>query len=469
MSAALFSWGFSAKNMQVTNTSILDASLYALAGFAAVIPLFYLNIRYARRLGMIDWPKARGLSDDHVPIIGPSLMAVALTAIGILMAFFPVRPWVLTTSAIIGVMGFLDDRRPLPALDKLFFQAVCATAVVCLDPHIATNLTSHFGMPGLFVGGLFILALVNAVNFIDGIDGLAGVVLLSAFAVLPLVQANHSVIAPYAILGCVIAGALVPFLYLNVLKRRGFLGNVGSYFFSFLVAVCHLAIPYDAVDVLARFSISSLCFLVPLADAATVITLRLWSQRSPFKADKGHLHHRLVQTNLPLRATLGVFGVIQLVGVVSCLYLGQTAFVGSGHMATVSFAGLALIATMLIVLLERASRIRVQAYFQRLDSGDPIYFLKYTVARADRAALKFAELKRLEAKFCAEIRVTDICVAQGADTLFLVLRTLAEPLRGISSRLESVIQQEKQYTFTLLERGDFSKRVGNPENARKQA
>ncbi len=454
--------------MTLTLNSFLDAFIYALVGLS-VIPLLYLNVRHARTLGLIDWPKARGVTDDHVPIVGPSLIVMALITLAVMMAFFNVSPWVLTASVIIAVMGYFDDRHPLPALDKLFFQAVCAGAVVYMDPQISSHLSSQYGNWGLFLGWFFIMAMVNAVNFIDGIDGLAGIVLLTSFAAVPFLVGASGGTYPYAILSCIMVGALVPFLYLNVIKRRGFLGNIGSYFFSFIAAVAHLSMPFEASDIVSRLCLSGLCFLIPFSDAATVITLRMASGRSPFRADKGHLHHRLVQTNLPLRYILAVFAMVQTIGAGTCFFLASSE-AGKGWMVpTVIFSGLALITSTLILLLEKASRIRVQAYFQRLDLGEPIYYLKYRVSRVSKVAVTQREMLRLEAKFAAEIRVTDICVAQEADCLFVVLRTMAEPLKGISARLEAIINAEREYHFNLMERGDFAKRVTGSTPARKTA
>jgi hypothetical protein len=205
----------------------LDASMYVCVGFGAVIPLLYLNVRFSRALGLIDWPKARGLAEDHVPIVGPSLVVVALVTLSVLSAYFTISPWVISSAAIIGLMGYFDDRRALPALDKLFFQLICSAAVVYLDPQISASLSAKFGMTGLFLGVVFMVAVMNAVNFIDGIDGLAGLVLLAAFGVIPFVGVGYAHAYPYVILSCVMGGALLPFLHLNVRRRKGFLGNVG--------------------------------------------------------------------------------------------------------------------------------------------------------------------------------------------------------------------------------------------------
>jgi UDP-GlcNAc:undecaprenyl-phosphate/decaprenyl-phosphate GlcNAc-1-phosphate transferase len=449
------------------NVHFTDLFAYASLGFLAAVPLFALNVTFAKRLGLIDWPKARGLAENQIPIVGPSFILLAYLSFLVLAFFIPVSPWVLVCSGIIALMGYLDDRKSLPAFDKLFFQTVCSLAVVYLDPQLSNSLGGPLGQAGSVV---FLVAVMNAVNFIDGIDGLAGMVLLSSFTALPFLSVGEAGSNALLILACILAGAIFPFLYVNVKLRKGFLGNSGSYFLSFLAALAYLSVTSAApAATFPQFSLAALCFLVPFADAATVITVRLWGGRSPFKADKGHLHHRLVQTNIPLKYTLAVLGLIQFVGVSTAVYISPKGVASHPQLATIVLLGYGLVASTLILLLERASRIRVQAYFQRLDTGDPIYYLKYQVTKPDGSAVHARELVRLEAQFAAEIRVTDICTAQEADCLFVVLRTMAEPLKGISARLESVIHSEKQYVFHLIERGDFAKRVTEVVPSRKTA
>ena len=66
----------------------------------------------------------------------------------------------------------------------------------------------------------------------------------------------------------------MPFLIFNVFYRKGFLGNVGSYFFSYVLAVIHLSLPINAAGPVSRLSLSGLCFLIPVADAIMVLLAR---------------------------------------------------------------------------------------------------------------------------------------------------------------------------------------------------
>ena len=158
-------------------TYVYDCIMFAAIGAVVVYPLIRINIRIAPKLGLIDWPKARGVTEEQIPIIGHSLVVVSVVAVVVLMYFYDISPWFPITALIIGVMGHFDDRRPLPAVDKMFFQVVCVVAVVLLDPHIRQSISEPYGTAGTLWAIFFILGLMNAVNFIDGIDGLAGSVI----------------------------------------------------------------------------------------------------------------------------------------------------------------------------------------------------------------------------------------------------------------------------------------------------
>src|SRR5690606_37567824 len=87
-------------------------------------------------------------------------------------------PWFLLTATVIALKVHLDDRKPMKARDKLFWQLLCSTTVVFFDTNIGGNIGVPFGLTGNLLAIFFIVGLMNAINFIDGIDGLAGLVIM---------------------------------------------------------------------------------------------------------------------------------------------------------------------------------------------------------------------------------------------------------------------------------------------------
>jgi hypothetical protein len=352
-------------------------------------------------------------------------------------------------------MGYFDDKSSLPAVDKIFFQAVCTTAMVSLDPALRQSLMARYGVEGTFFCGFFIFAMMNAINFVDGINGLAAIVLWVGSMSFCLIASQYAEQTPFFLFCSVICGVLVPFFYFNAIKGKAFLGNIGSYYFSFILTVIHLSLPLPNFSIFPRMSIIILCFIIPVADASLVVIQRMWYGRSPFQADKGHLHHRLMQAHIPLRYVLLTLGMIELFAA----YLAIEIASGSSLTRLSFFVVCVFVLTTatLIFIAERGSRKRVQAYFKRLDSGGSVYYLKYKIRHKQDKPVESNVLRRLEDGVSAEIRVTDFCLAENPDTLFIILRTANEPLKGISSRLETVFQAERAYTFEVIERGEFVK------------
>lgn len=436
---------------------VLDILCVAVAAATLSIPLIFLNIRYAHRLGLIDWPKARGMSEEQVPLVGASLVVLSVATMLLLNHLYDLSPWFIVTATFIAAMGYIDDRKPIPAMEKMFFQILCVSAMVLLDPQMHRAMIEPYGVWGALGAIFFIVGMVNAVNFIDGIDGLAGVILILGTIGFLFFQQVTEGFYPQAILAAVILGALFPFLFVNVKLRRGFLGNIGSYFFSYCLVVMHLSLPLKCEDIVSRLSLSGLCFLVPIADSLMVISMRLFSFRSPFQPDKGHLHHRLIQASIPLSWILFNFAAIELSALGVGILLARNHAIKATMIPGFICVSHIAITAILILLVEKASKRRIQTYFQRLDTGEPIYFLKYQFTKQDGTPISMPTLRRLEARVSAEIRVTDLCFSEKPNTLFVTLKTMPEPLRGISGRLDAIFQSERVTSNVVVDQGEFVK------------
>lgn len=441
-----------------TIPKLITEPLLALAvGIALGTPLLLLNVKIAPKLGLFDWPKARGVAEERIPLVGYSLVFLSLIYFAFASHFFHLSSWFITTSIIIAVMGHFDDRRPLPALDKMFFQLICVVTVVLFDPNIHSSLIDKYGQWGTFWGIFFILGLTNAINFIDGIDGLAGVVLMTGALGFTLYHYDNAAFYPQVIYCALMVGAFIPFLYLNVVQRKGFLGNVGSYFFAYVLALVHLSVPMEAKDPISRLSISGLCFIVPIADAAMVLLARVLTRRSPFQPDKGHLHHRLVQTGMPLRYVLLTFGMIQFCGLFTGVMLQGLGGATLNLLPAVLCSTFICISTLLILLVEKASKRRVQMFFQHLDQGESLFFFKYRIRKEDGSELEPHHLERLEARIVSEIRITDLCYHEKPETIFIAVKTVQEPVKIIANRLDFIFQSEKVKANLVVEQGEFVK------------
>ncbi|HHJ18782.1 MAG TPA: undecaprenyl/decaprenyl-phosphate alpha-N-acetylglucosaminyl 1-phosphate transferase [Gammaproteobacteria bacterium] len=294
-----------------------------LAGFVVSMLLTMVLTPIVRSLGyrfnMIDIPDSRKVHADPVPRIGG--IAIVLGAITPLLIWLPVSDTLLgymVGAFIIIFFGVLDDRFELNYKIK-FLAQIAATAWVILVGGVLLKEFSfmqyHWVLPGWLsysVTGLFILTVINAINFADGLDGLAGgVVLLSLSAVMLL---GSRIGAPDIVLVCAaLVGSLLGFLLFNSHPAQIFMGDGGSQFLGYSLAVLSIYLIDTAGQHLSSF-FPLLLVGLPLIDLMVVIGTRLIKKQSIFLPDNSHIHHRLL--SLGLRQYGSVFVIYLLHGTI---------------------------------------------------------------------------------------------------------------------------------------------------------
>jgi len=278
---------------------------------------FCLGLRgLARDWYLVDVPDARKTHDGHVPLCGGIAIFLAFFATTILAGADSASALALLPGLLlILTCGVLDDRFNLPVAPRLAMQ-ILATFLI-LESGGLTQL--HLGMvPGLgdslgimtgegagviltgsvflFVALIFGVGLINAVNMSDGIDGLAGSASAAAFFWLAVIciDAGQSGIAIQAL---VLSAACAGFLVFNMRHRWRskaslFLGDGGSTFLGAALAsiILTLANPGSAI----AFPIMLWVVIVPVIDTLSLIIRRSAARRSPFSADRQHLHHLIL-------------------------------------------------------------------------------------------------------------------------------------------------------------------------------
>jgi UDP-GlcNAc:undecaprenyl-phosphate GlcNAc-1-phosphate transferase len=215
--------------------------------------------------------------------------------------------WILLAAGTaLMLVGLADDRRGLPWQLRLGLQFAVAAVSVWLVPNL--RLTAFVNAP-LVTGALsvvWIVALVNSFNMLDNMDALSGgVAAISAgmLAAVMLLAPDPETHGPQLFVAgflLVLVGALLGFLWHNRPPAKIFMGDAGSYFVGFSIAVATLLASYTGYHSANRHAIlAPLCVMaVPLYDMTTVIFIRLKNGRSPFAADKNHFSHRLVDLGL---------------------------------------------------------------------------------------------------------------------------------------------------------------------------
>jgi UDP-GlcNAc:undecaprenyl-phosphate/decaprenyl-phosphate GlcNAc-1-phosphate transferase len=276
----------------------------ALEAFALGLALALLlngpAARVARRLGAVDRPGGRRMHDGVIPLGGGlALLAGAVLPV-VLLADRVSHPMkaILIGACLCALVGFADDVLDLPVAAKLAAQIGVATVPVAAGVSI-----DHVTLPFLdpFSTGvlqypltiLWIVGLMNVLNFVDGMDGLAagvGAISAGTFCVLALSLGR---VQP-ALIVAALAGACIGFLRRNFHPARVFMGDAGSMTIGFILAsVAVLGVLKTAAAVAVGFPLVVL--FVPLLDTSFVIARRLKYGQAPWHADSGHLHHRFAR------------------------------------------------------------------------------------------------------------------------------------------------------------------------------
>lgn len=270
--------------------------------------------RFAIRTGAVDQPAPRRVHVKPTPRLGGLPIFVAfLAAIGVSLFYPRTDPNEMTrlVGLVIGcvlmfAIGAYDDYRELKALPQLIVQLVAAGIAVGSGVLIR-EIPNPFGERPLAFETWFailftlfwLVGTMNTVNWLDGIDGLAGGVVVIASAVM-FMHTYHLEQYSIALLALALAGTALGFLPFNFFPAKIFLGSAGA-------NVLGLALGVLSIIGGAKVATALLVLGIPILDVAWQIFSRLRAHRSPFAADRGHLHHLLLDLGLSQRAIVVVY------------------------------------------------------------------------------------------------------------------------------------------------------------------
>ena len=223
------------------------------------------------------------------------------------------RLWLLVgAGTVLMILGLVDDRRGLSWQVRLAVEVAVATFIVWRGWHVTLYIDAPWLTGALSV--LWIVGLINSFNMLDNMDGLsAGVAAIAAamLAAVLLLAPDPETHGPQLFVAgflLVLVGSLLGFLYHNRPPARLFMGDAGSYFIGFCLAVATIMATFTGGSLPRHSILAPLCVLaVPLYDTITVVAIRLRQGRSPFKADKNHFSHRL--TDLGMTKTQAVLTI----------------------------------------------------------------------------------------------------------------------------------------------------------------
>jgi UDP-N-acetylmuramyl pentapeptide phosphotransferase/UDP-N-acetylglucosamine-1-phosphate transferase len=291
--------------------------------------------------GVLDVPNARSSHTRATPRGG----GIAIVAVVAWAAIVAAVLWPGASSALAGLIvaslaiaavSWLDDLRPLKNRIRFGMHLAAAAAMIAVvGPVRSVDLgslgTLHLGAVAWPLTLLWIVGMTNAFNFMDGIDGIAGITAAVAGVAVAAAAACLGV-EPLAAVGLAFAGAAIGFLTCNWPPARIFMGDVGSAFCGFLIAVLPLLGGGPATTRLAM--ITAVAMWPFIFDTAFTLCRRTAKRENIFKAHRSHLYQRLVIAGWSHRA-------------VSSLYGGLSAMAAAVALAPLCDAALARTATTL--------------------------------------------------------------------------------------------------------------------------
>jgi len=302
----------------------LDAVLAFLVAMAVALLLTPLAARFARRVGAIALPSERGLAQRATPLLGglailagvlvaaviwlPGTIKLPHTAHALPGSGGTVHTWAIIAGAcVITLVGAVDDIWDLPPLVKLTGQI--AAAVIAVEGGVVvTDVTLPFigGLQFPNEGGVitvvWLVGLMNVVNFSDGVDGLAaGLCAIDGIAFSIIAFDLH--VPGAAILAALTAGASLGFLFHNYHPASVFMGDSGANLLGYLLGVAAVVGSLKTGAVVALV-VPLVILAVPFLDTGFVVAKRLKYGRKPWSADANHFHHRMARIGFSQRRTV---------------------------------------------------------------------------------------------------------------------------------------------------------------------
>ncbi len=308
--------------------------------------------RFAEHVGAIDVPKeARRVHDHPIPRMGG--LAIFLGFVLTVLLFVPMNTQVtgiLIGAIIIAVMGAVDDIVSLNAWIKLAGQIVAAlVALRCgvvfsyiSNPNFLSDITTiPIGWLSVPLTLFWIIACTNAMNRIDGRDGLA--VGVAAISALTMLAVSFIVSEPMvSLLLAALTGACLGFVPYNRNPAKIFMGDVGSQLLGFVLSTVSI-LGLFKIHAIITFFVPLLALALPLTDTAFAFFRRILRGESPFHADRGHLHHRLLAMGMSQKQVVAVmYGISAVLGLIAVLLTGQSPVLRVGCLVLAMAVSLAV-------------------------------------------------------------------------------------------------------------------------------
>lgn len=424
-----------------------------LASFLLTAGITPLVIHLATACKCLDAPGGRRLHTSITPRWGGVAFFSGVLPFLIIENNSGILTSFIVASVILVAMGMIDDRTPLDWKVKFPVMAAAA-AIVIFGGDVRIHQLGFYGSLGQADLGalsipftfLSIIGITNAINLLDGLDGLAGGVSLLGFlfmGIAALLAGNIMI----AVICFAFVGALGAFLFYNYPKARIFMGDTGSHFLGFSLAITAIMLTQSTgYSVNAMFPV--LVLILPIFDTLRVLFVRLGNGKNPFKADNLHLHYLFVQSNVtPVKVTLIFWSFTALFG---CLALSLASANSISYLYVVLYASSFL--SLVAVGLTKA---------RQTDEGNLATQIPSVAINANSADFARNDTASNWCGLKGRLKVVKLIVTFGL--LLLAAQAIPEETTVIKTQQDKV---NNTISASLI--GNFNRKVSNLNKALKQ-
>ena len=333
---------------------IKEVLLIVLATFAFSAIFIPIVKKIAEFIGAMDIPNERKVHKNPIPRLGGLGIYGGFLLGYMLFGQHSVQMnAILIGSFIILVTGIFDDIKPVPAKYKFLAQIVGASVIplygkILLQDVSAFGIYLNFGVLAYPITILFIVGIVNCINLIDGLDGLSSGISSIYFLTIGIIGLllNNSTGLDVT-LTFIMLGSTLGFLLHNFHPAKIFMGDSGSMFLGYIIAVISL-LGFKNVT-LTSFVVPMFLLAIPVMDTLFAILRRLINHKPIGMPDKNHLHHQLLNMKLSQTKTvLVIYFVDILFAVASILYVIGNQLLGTNLYGIIIYIILLLLTLVLV-------------------------------------------------------------------------------------------------------------------------
>ncbi|MBT3759511.1 MAG: undecaprenyl/decaprenyl-phosphate alpha-N-acetylglucosaminyl 1-phosphate transferase [Candidatus Marinimicrobia bacterium] len=270
-----------------------------------------VGIKFFQYLNIIDHPDTRKVHELPTPGTGGIIFFIPFA---ILFSFFveltPVITAYLISVSFLVFIGLTDDISPISPYAKFFAQLLSAFLILSMSGlYLKIPIWIDYPFLQFTLAMIFIVGVTNSFNLIDGLDGLAAGLAIISLSILGLFM-THTIYFPLILL---IIGSVFGFLRSNTFPAAIFMGDSGSYFLGYSIAVFCLT-GVTGGDIPLWFPL--IVVLVPMADTINVFIRRILKHKNIFMPDRKHIHYRIKEKGISHKNTVFLMYSLQMIGAI---------------------------------------------------------------------------------------------------------------------------------------------------------